>query len=74
MLVTGVSLGLLEATVGGPLWRTVILALAFVKVLAIGYWFMDLRRAPTWLRSAFAIWVGAFALVLGVLSTTTLSP
>jgi caa(3)-type oxidase subunit IV len=53
---------------GVNLTATVILAIAFMKVLAIGWWFMELRGAPPVLRLAFTAWVAVFAGATIVLS------
>ena len=41
-----------------------ILALTFVKVYLVGHSFMELRHAPTLLRSVFGIWCAGTCLVL----------
>lgn len=47
---------------------TAILVLTFIKVFMVGHSFMELSRAPTLLRSAFAAWCAGLCAVLIVLA------
>ena len=46
---------------GFELAATLTILIAFAKIFFIGADFMELRAAPTILRSAFGIWVGVVA-------------
>lgn len=73
--VTWVFVGLVVATCGAwwlgsdsaptgsglGLAATLTILIAFAKIFFIGSDFMELRAAPTILRSAFGIWVGVVA-------------
>jgi uncharacterized membrane protein len=51
----------------GRLAASIAIVVAFVKVTMVGWDFMDLRRAPTFLKSAFLSWlvvVGAACVLL----------
>lgn len=45
-----------------------ILVLTFIKVFMVGHSFMELRRAPAWLRLVFATWCGGTCLALVVMA------
>jgi len=53
-----------ESTLTGPalgMAATLTILIAFTKVYFIGRDFMELRCAPSGLRAAFNVWVGAVA-------------
>lgn len=47
----------LSATHGRTIGMTSVLAVAFLKILFIGNYFMELRTAPMMLRLVFGAWV-----------------
>lgn len=62
-LVTALSLAI-GGGVSGLAASLMVLVIAFAKVGTVMFVFMDLARAPAWLRGAAASWL---ALVLGIL-------